>query len=89
MPKVKKDYKYTKTYNEEELAKAIEAINNGMPKKQAAEKFKIPRQTLQAIEAINNGMPKKQAAEKFKIPRQTLQYRLSEKFKKPTHGPAT
>ncbi|KAK9720975.1 CENP-B N-terminal DNA-binding domain [Popillia japonica] len=63
MPKVKKDYKYTKTYNEEELAKAIEAINNGMPKKQAAEKFKIPRQTLQ--------------------------YRLSEKFKKPTHGPAT
>lgn len=45
-------------------------------------------ETLQnAIEAVNNGMSEAKAAEKNMIPLQTLQYRLGEKFKKPTHGP--
>ncbi|KAF2904122.1 hypothetical protein ILUMI_02052 [Ignelater luminosus] len=47
MPKVKKDCKYTKTYDEEKLQKALNEIQSGSPKKQASIKYGIPRQTLQ------------------------------------------
>ncbi|KAI4455576.1 helix-turn-helix psq domain [Holotrichia oblita] len=47
MPKVKSDSKYKKRYTEEALQSAVTDIKNGMPKKQAARKYGIPRQTLQ------------------------------------------
>ncbi|KAI4457966.1 helix-turn-helix psq domain [Holotrichia oblita] len=47
MPKVKSDSKYKKIYTEEALQSAVTDIENGMPKKQAARKYGIPRQTLQ------------------------------------------
>lgn len=39
--------KKTKTYTEEDVEKALQAIKNGMGKKTAANKFNIPRATLQ------------------------------------------
>lgn len=47
MPKVKGNSKYVKGYDEEVVQKALIEIQNGMPKKQAAVKYGIPRQTLQ------------------------------------------
>lgn len=47
MPKVKKNYQYTKKYTEESVQNALTDIQNGMPKKQAGLKHNIPRSTLQ------------------------------------------
>ncbi|KAG5898614.1 hypothetical protein JTB14_020990 [Gonioctena quinquepunctata] len=47
MPKVKKNRKYSKSYTEEVVQAALKDINYGMPKKQAAMKYGIPRSTLQ------------------------------------------
>lgn len=47
MPKVKGKSKYVKRYDEELIQNALLEIENGMPKKQAAVRFGIPRQTLQ------------------------------------------
>ncbi|KAI4454310.1 hypothetical protein MML48_9g00011696 [Holotrichia oblita] len=47
MPKVKDKTKYTKRYDENLLQKALADIGNGLPKKQAAKKYGIPRPTLQ------------------------------------------
>ncbi|XP_050552311.1 uncharacterized protein LOC118281061 [Spodoptera frugiperda] len=47
MPKVKEGCNYSKKYTEEDIIKAIAAVNNGMPKKTAALKFGVPRPTLQ------------------------------------------
>ncbi|KAF2888796.1 hypothetical protein ILUMI_17377, partial [Ignelater luminosus] len=41
------------------------------------------------LKPINNGMSKREAARVFCIPRSTLQFRMSEKFNKTKHGPAT
>ncbi|XP_031338075.1 uncharacterized protein LOC116166987 [Photinus pyralis] len=40
-----------------------------------------------AIEEIHKGMSKKKASVIFNVPRATIQFRLSNKFKKPAHGP--
>lgn len=47
MPKTKTGLKYSKKYTEQNIQRAIEAIRSGMPKKQAAMKFQVPRSTLQ------------------------------------------
>lgn len=47
MPKVTVGKKYSKAYTEEDVEKALQAIKNGMGKKTAANKFNIPRATLQ------------------------------------------
>ncbi|KAG5868270.1 hypothetical protein JTB14_032985 [Gonioctena quinquepunctata] len=47
MPKVKKNRKYSKSYTEEVVQAALKDINYGMPKKQPAMKYGIPRSTLQ------------------------------------------
>ncbi|KAG5878543.1 hypothetical protein JTB14_018583 [Gonioctena quinquepunctata] len=47
MPKVKDKQKYTKNYSEELLQKALNEIQDGAPKKQMADKYKIIRSTLQ------------------------------------------
>ncbi|KAF2898140.1 hypothetical protein ILUMI_08038 [Ignelater luminosus] len=47
MPKAKNHEVYWKKYNENKLKNAIEAINNGMSKREAAKVFCIPRSTLQ------------------------------------------
>ncbi|KAL0852380.1 hypothetical protein ABMA28_000577 [Loxostege sticticalis] len=52
MPKPPTGKKYDKKYTEQELMLAIAAIKNGMPKKEAARVFNIPRATLQF--RINN-----------------------------------
>lgn len=47
MPKTASQESYTKKYSEESLIKAIEEVNNGMPKREACRKYNIPRATLQ------------------------------------------
>lgn len=47
MPKVKGETKYVKRYNEQLIQKALVDVQNGMPKKQAAGLYGIPRQTIQ------------------------------------------
>lgn len=47
MPKAAPHETYIKKYSEESLNKAIEEVNNGMPKRTACKKYKIPRATLQ------------------------------------------
>ena len=44
---------------------------------------------LNALQAVKNGMPKRTACKRFGVPRATLQFRLSEKFRKVSHGPST
>lgn len=40
-----------------------------------------------AIDEVQNGIPQRVVSKKYKIPRATLQFRVSDKFVKPTHGP--
>lgn len=47
MPKVRKNCKYSKNYNEESIQNAIIDIRNGMPKQLAAIKYGVPRSTIQ------------------------------------------
>lgn len=47
MPKVADGTSYSKKYTEDNIKKAIEAVQNGMPKKTAATKYGVPRATLQ------------------------------------------
>ncbi|KAG5880904.1 hypothetical protein JTB14_010712 [Gonioctena quinquepunctata] len=47
MPKVQEGLQYAKKYSEEELQSALKAIEEGMPLREAAKKFNIPRATLQ------------------------------------------
>lgn len=47
MPKIVSGGKYNKKYNEETINKALEAINAGLPVREAARRFNIPRATLQ------------------------------------------
>lgn len=47
MPKPSAGQTYIKRYTEQELMSAVAAIKNGMPKKEAARVFNIPRATLQ------------------------------------------
>lgn len=47
MPKTANHEIYVKKYAEESLIKAIEDVNDGMPKREACRKYKIPRATLQ------------------------------------------
>lgn len=63
MPKVGGGERYLKRYSEEDLQKAIAAIENGMAKREAAKRFSVPRATLQ--------------------------FRLSDRYVKPSHGPPT
>jgi hypothetical protein len=52
MPKVKSGLNYEKKYSEEQLKKAVQAVNNGMSKKKASATFGVPRSTIQF--RINN-----------------------------------
>jgi hypothetical protein len=52
MPKVKSGLNYEKNYSEEQLKKAVQAVNNGMSKKKASATFGVPRSTIQF--RINN-----------------------------------
>lgn len=47
MPKVKKNFKYKKSYSEQVLQRALAEVKSGAPKKTVAVKYGIPRQTLQ------------------------------------------
>lgn len=47
MPKVNKGGKYIKKFSEEDVAKALEAIQNGMSERKAAETFNVHRSTIQ------------------------------------------
>lgn len=47
MPKVQKGLQYAKKYSEAEIQTALKAIVEGMPLREAARKFNIPRATLQ------------------------------------------
>ena len=48
MPKTATNAKYySKKYSEDVLQKALEAVTNGMPKKQASKIYGIPRSTIQ------------------------------------------
>ncbi|KAF2892096.1 hypothetical protein ILUMI_14077 [Ignelater luminosus] len=47
MPKVKKECKYTRTYDEVKLQKALNDIQSGLPKKKASIKYGILEQTFQ------------------------------------------
>lgn len=47
MPKVTVGKQYSKQYTEDDVQKALQAIQNGMGKKTASNKFNIPRATLQ------------------------------------------
>lgn len=47
MPKVKKDCKYEKKFSEQDVAKALEAIEGGMSERRAAETYNVNRSTLQ------------------------------------------
>ncbi|CAH2090565.1 unnamed protein product [Euphydryas editha] len=48
MPKTRRGAAfYSKKYTEEDILKAIEEVQNGMPKKAAATKFGVPRATIQ------------------------------------------
>lgn len=63
-----------------------------MPKTEAGEKYhkRYTEENLsEALKAIDNGMSKREAARIFNIPRSTLQFRKSDQFVKPRHGPAT
>lgn len=47
MPKAKKNKKYSKKYQEDDIQRALAAIKSGMPKKKATQIFGVPRATLQ------------------------------------------
>ncbi|KAG5879046.1 hypothetical protein JTB14_003609 [Gonioctena quinquepunctata] len=47
MPKVKDKHRYTNNYSEDLLQEALNEIQDGAPKNQIADKYKIPRSTLQ------------------------------------------
>ena len=47
MPNFFSREKYNKKYNEETINKALKAINSGLPVREAARRFNIPRATLQ------------------------------------------
>lgn len=47
MPKVQEGGTYTKKYTEDDLQKALKAIANGVPIREAARRYKVPRPTLQ------------------------------------------
>lgn len=47
MPKTANQESYRKKYSEESLMKAIEEVHNGMSKREACRKYKIPRATIQ------------------------------------------
>ncbi|KAI4463240.1 tc5 transposase dna-binding domain [Holotrichia oblita] len=47
MPKIKNKLKYSKQYSEENLQKALQAVNGGMSKIKASELYNVPRSTIQ------------------------------------------
>lgn len=47
MPKVSEGASYRKEYTEEDIVKALEAIENGMAQREASKLYRIPRATLQ------------------------------------------
>lgn len=47
MPKTTEGKKYSKSYTENDLLKALTAIESGMPKREASKLFHIPRATIQ------------------------------------------
>lgn len=47
MPKVQKNKKYKKPYTEADVVRAIEAVRNGLPQRQAERDYNVPRGTLQ------------------------------------------
>lgn len=47
MPKVQKDENYQKKYSEEDIAKALKAIEEGLSERKASLQFHVPRSTLQ------------------------------------------
>ncbi|KAG5880799.1 hypothetical protein JTB14_030817 [Gonioctena quinquepunctata] len=66
MPKVKDKQKYTKHYSEELFQKALNEIQDGAPKKQIADKYKIPRSTVQfRLEDLKEEEEYKMSLEEF------------------------
>ncbi|XP_074035380.1 uncharacterized protein [Leptinotarsa decemlineata] len=47
MPKVEEGGRYSKKYSEQQLQSALKTINDGVPLREAARHFSIPRATLQ------------------------------------------
>lgn len=47
MPKIKEGAKYQKTYSQDDIRKALEAIKSGIPVREVSRRFNIPRATLQ------------------------------------------
>lgn len=62
MPKIQRGVRYQKTYSENDLEKAVSAVQN-------------------------EEMSRRKAASLFNIPRSTLLFRLSDNFRKNSHGP--
>lgn len=53
MPKVKEGIKYNKKYDEEDIAKALQAIEDGMSQRHASLRYNVPRATLQFRQGVN------------------------------------
>lgn len=47
MPRARSDKPYKKSYTEENVVKALKAIEEGLSERKAAIEFRVPRSTLQ------------------------------------------